>query len=493
MTAVVLAGFLLSGASAALGHAAAALAPAGSTGFSPAAVALYVTVLALVHESTTFPLAFYRGFFLEQRYGLSSEPLRRWLRDHAKASGIGLILGLAGAEIVYFTLSVTPAWWWLASSALFALGMMALVRIAPVVLLPMFYTITPLERTSLRERLVELSKRAGVPVLGIYQWNLGEKTRRANAALVGAGSTRRIIVSDTLLAEYSDDEIEVILAHEIAHHVHRDVLAALLAEALLLVIAFRAAAWTLTAWHGALRLRSPADLAALPLLLLAGGATMVAATPVVNALSRRNERRADSYALSLTHQPAAFISAMKRLAAQNLAEERPSRLALWLPDDECAFHLAAAIVLGEVAVEAVSADLVGAELERDALTRGGAFGDPILVDREAVGDIPGGEGDLDQVVLLHFDLKGREGELVSADRELAGSALRRGPHRSLGGRRASAVGSRLCVSGRDRAERGGKRADRHTSGRDDGFVPQLVHGAPRIDRRFRPDIGRKLS
>jgi STE24 endopeptidase len=181
----------------------------------------------------------------------------------------------------------------------------------------------------LRSRLVSLSERAGVPVLGVYEWALGEKSRGANAALVGAGATRRIIVSDTLLAEYSDDEIEVILAHEIAHHVHRDILVGLAAEALLLLMSFLAAAAAIAVWWRPLALAAPNDVAGLPLLLLAGGAVSLAATPLMNALSRRHERRADRYALALTSQPAAFISAMKRLAAQNLAEERPSRAVLW--------------------------------------------------------------------------------------------------------------------------------------------------------------------
>jgi STE24 endopeptidase len=208
--------------------------------------------------------------------------------------------------------------------------MAGLAKIAPMLLLPIFYTFTPLDRESLRARLVSLSRRAGVPVLGVYEWGLGVKTRRANAALVGTGATRRIIVSDTLLAEYSEDEIEVIFAHELAHHVHRDILAALVVESALLLAAFCAAAAALGWLSPAIGLRSASDVAGLPLLLLAGGATTLAATPVVNALSRRNERRADRYALSLTRQPGAFISAMKRLAAQNLAEERPSRAVLWL-------------------------------------------------------------------------------------------------------------------------------------------------------------------
>jgi STE24 endopeptidase len=330
LTAAVLAVFLFSGASSAVAAGARQAAGAAARDFSFAAVAIYVAVLAAVQEVAAFPLAMYRGFLLERRYGLSSEPFGTWLRDHAKAAALGVALGLVGAEIVYASLTFVPSAWWLVSSAIFIVGIAGIANTAPLVFLPLFYTFTPLTRDSLRARLLSLSERAGVPVLGVYEWGLGDKTRRANAALVGTGATRRILVSDTLLAEYSDDEIEVILAHELAHHVHRDILAALAAEALLLTGGFFVAASALAVWWQPLGLHAPHDVAGLPLLLLAGGFMTLATTPCVNALSRWNERRADRYALALTGQPGAFISAMKRLAVQNLAEERPSRAALWL-------------------------------------------------------------------------------------------------------------------------------------------------------------------
>ena len=329
LTAVLLGGLLTSGAAVALADVARFIARVHGDS-SPLAVAVYVLILAALQELLTLPLAFHHGFVLERRYGLSSEPIGAWLRDHAKAIGLGLVLAIAGAEIVYVAMRLSGSWWWLISAAVFITAMSVVAKIAPVVLLPLFYRFTPLDRESLRARLVSLSQRAGVPALGVYEWVLGEKTRRANAALVGTGRTRRIIVSDTLLAEYSDDEIEVILAHEIGHHVHRDILTALMAEAVLLVVAFYTAAAALAVWGPRLGLRGASDMAALPLFLLAGGATMVVATPVVNALSRWNERRADRYALTLTQRPAAFISAMKRLGTQNLAEERPSLAVLWL-------------------------------------------------------------------------------------------------------------------------------------------------------------------
>ena len=293
-------------------------------------VAIYLVLFLLLGEVLTLPLAFHTQFLLDRRFGLSSQSAAAWARDRLKAGSLGLLLGLAGGEIVYLMLRAWPEWWWLSSAVVCMAVMGVLAKTAPVVLLPLFYTITRVERASLRARLVDLSTRAGVPILDVYEWGLGENTRRANAALVGTGATRRILVSDTLLDAYSDDEIEVILAHELAHHVHYDIHKALVAECVLLLAAFYAASVSLNAFWRAAGLRSPADVAGLPLLLLAGGATMLAATPVVNALSRLHEQRADRYALAMTRQPAAFISAMRRLAAQNLADERPSRATLWL-------------------------------------------------------------------------------------------------------------------------------------------------------------------
>jgi STE24 endopeptidase len=299
---------------------------AGTAGAPSGAVvvALYLSIVGLLHEAVALPLVFYRSFVLERRYGLSTESASTWAGDHVKAFAISLAIGIAGAEIVYLTMRITSEWWWALSAAAFMLGVVALAKVAPVVLLPLFYRFKPLERRTLTARLIELSARAGVPVLGVYEWGLGEKTRRANAALVGTGRTRRILVSNTLLAHYSDDEIEVILAHEIGHHVNRDITKGLALEALLIVLGFAAAAMALDAGWARLGLSSPSDVAGLPILLLMGGAVSVAATPVVNAISRANEKRADRFALDVTRRPAAFVSAMRRLAAQNLAEERPS-------------------------------------------------------------------------------------------------------------------------------------------------------------------------
>ena len=147
-----------------------------------------------------------------------------------------------------------------------------------------------------------------------------------DAALAGLGRTRRILLSDTLLADYSDDEIEVILAHELAHHVHHDIWRAIVFETLLIALGFFISDMVLTAWSGSFGATGKGDIATLPLLLLTMGGVSLALLPLRNALSRSHERRADRYALTMTRNLDAFVTAMKRLAAQNLAEEEPSRL-----------------------------------------------------------------------------------------------------------------------------------------------------------------------
>ena len=205
-----------------------------------------------------------------------------------------------------------------------------LTNLAPVLLLPLFYSVKPLARDALRARLLALADRAGARVLGAYEWGLSDKTKKANAALAGIGVTRRILVSDTMLAEYSDDEIEVVLAHEIAHHVHGDIWKGIVFESLLVFVGFRLASGVLRAAAVLAGLAGVDDVAGLPLLLLAAGAVSLVMVPVAHAMSRAFERSADRFALDLTRNPGAFISAMRRLGAQNLAEEHPSRVVQWL-------------------------------------------------------------------------------------------------------------------------------------------------------------------
>jgi STE24 endopeptidase len=295
-----------------------------------ATVVIYVAMLAGITELVSLPLAFYSGYVLERRYELSRESFGAWLLDQVKSLAIGLLLFDAGASILYALIRRSPEGWWLPAGIVFALLIVGMAQLAPVLLLPLFYSVKPLDREALRTRLVALAERAGARVLGAYEWGLGEKTKKANAALAGIGGTRRILVSDTMLAEYSDEEIEVVLAHELAHHVHGDIWKGIGFESALILGGFFLASRVLEALAPRFGLRGVDDVAGLPLLILAAGAVSLVMVPVAHAISRAFERRADRFALDLTRNPGAFISAMRRLGAQNLAEEHPSRIVQWL-------------------------------------------------------------------------------------------------------------------------------------------------------------------
>ena len=286
----------------------------------------YVLLVAVLSEAVQLPLAFYQGVILERRYDLSTQTTARWWLDRLKAGGLALGFAIAGALVVWSLLRWNPEYWWLAASLCFVCFLVLLAHVGPVLLLPVFYTCKPLQRPTLGVRLVRLAERAGARVLGVFEWQLGDRTRKANAALAGIGRTRRILLSDTLLAEHSDDEIEIVLAHELAHHVHHDIWKSIALDAILILLGFYLADRVLGAAVGHFGLAGRDDIAGLPLLVLAGGAVSLALLPLANALSRANERRADRYALEMTGNAQAFASAMRRLAAQNLAEERPSRL-----------------------------------------------------------------------------------------------------------------------------------------------------------------------
>ena len=322
LTAFVLAVLLISGGSVAIRDTVSAVSGQSFV----LTVIGYVVVLALVLELPQVPLAFYRGVTLERRYGLSTQTTARWWIDHIKAGVISLAFAASAALLVLSLARWDPVRWWIYAAGAFTAILVLLAQLAPVVLLPLFYTITPLARDALRERLVALADRAGTRIAGVFEWRLSDRTKKANAALAGIGRTRRILLSDTLLAEHSDDEIEVILAHELAHHVYRDIWSAIIVETVLIALGCFIANLVLDSFAASLGLEGKGDVAALPLLVLAAGAVSLSLMPVSNGLSRAHERRADRYALTMTRNAPAFINAMRRLAAQNLAEEEPSRL-----------------------------------------------------------------------------------------------------------------------------------------------------------------------
>ncbi len=296
------------------------------TGVASLVVLIYVLIAAAASEIITFPLDYYSGLVVEQRFSLSRASRRQWFKDWAKGEALQIVFVLAAVQLIYYLLREIPGTWWLVAGAAFTLFFVVLSALAPVLLFRIFFKFEPLSDGELKDRLLALSERLGVHVRGVYVWKLGEKTRKANAALAGWGRTRRILLSDTLIAEQTADEIEVVLAHEMAHQVHHDIWKGLAIQTGLVFAALYAVHVALEAWTDALGFRSVSDIANLPLLLLVTGFVTLIALPIANGISRRMEHAADVYALEVTRMPEAFASAMEKLADINMTQKRPNRL-----------------------------------------------------------------------------------------------------------------------------------------------------------------------
>lgn len=308
---------------------------------------IYVVLLLGISKLLTMGLEYY-GFRLERRFKLSNQRFTAWAWDEIKGFLVSLVMGSVVVELLYFTIRQWPQHWWMLAWALFMVLFILLAQLAPVVLFPIFYKFEPLEDEDLRRRLVILSEHAGTRVRGVYRWKLSEKSKKANAALTGLGATRRIILADTLLDNYTPDEIEAVLAHELGHHVHRHILKSIVVQAAITFIGFWAANFALhySVDHGMFLELS--DFANLPLLALVSVVLSFLLMPALNAYSRFNERQADRYAFESIATVAPFISSMNKLAEQNLAERMPSKWIEWF------FHSHPAISRRLAAAEAWS-------------------------------------------------------------------------------------------------------------------------------------------
>ncbi|HEY2982359.1 MAG TPA: M48 family metallopeptidase [Anaerolineales bacterium] len=295
-------------------------------------VAGFVVVFGGLYFVINLPLAYYSGFALPHRFDQSTQSLKEWGIDLVKGLAVGAPLGLLMLELLYVALRVAGDLWWLWAAGGLLVFNVLLSNLAPVLIMPLFNKFVPLgdEHRELADRLIDLAERAHTRVKGVYKFDMSRRTKAANAALTGLGNTRRIVLGDTLINEFTIDEIETVLAHELGHHVHHDIPLLIafgtLTTALGLYLASIAMIWAI----GFFGFSGPADVAALPALGLILGAYGLLTMPIENAVSRWRESMADEYALRTTRKGDAFASAFTRLANQNLGDVDPEKWAVLL-------------------------------------------------------------------------------------------------------------------------------------------------------------------
>jgi STE24 endopeptidase len=289
----------------------------------------FAAVTGIVMGIIFLPLSFYSGFYLEHKYNLSNQTFWKWVWENVKGLLVSAVIGLPLLLFFFYVINRYGELWWLPLAIGLFFFSVVLARFVPIIILPIFYKITPLENENLKSKIEKLANQAGIMVKNIYSFNMSKNTKKANAVFTGLGKSKRILLGDTLLNSYTEDEIETVIAHELGHYKKKHIIKHLLIGTFtsfftlyLIAVLYN---WSLT-WFG---FTSINQIAALPILALWGMIIGIVLTPLTNFISRKFEYEADEYAIVSTNKVESFISVLEKLTEQNLGDKNPHPLVEW--------------------------------------------------------------------------------------------------------------------------------------------------------------------
>ena len=290
---------------------------------------LFVFAIGIFSSIIFMPVNFYSGFYLEHKYKLSNQTFYKYIIENVKSMLVGLVIGVPILLLFFFVLNQFGDLWWLVFASAMFLISVVLSQIFPIVILPIFYKILPLDDKDLITRISNLAKGAGIKVENVFTFDMSKNTKKANAAFTGLGKTKRIILGDTLLNNYSKDEIETVIAHELGHYKHKHILKNILFGTVSSFITFFIIATLYKSTLVWFNFESIKQIAALPLLSLWAMIIGLIQSPVGNILSRKYEYEADRYAIESTLKPESFINTLNKLTDQNLGDKEPHPFVEW--------------------------------------------------------------------------------------------------------------------------------------------------------------------
>lgn len=290
---------------------------------------VFVSIIGIAGSILFFPLNFYSGYILEHRYKVSNQNLFKYFLEKIKGLLVSAVIGIPILILFFWVIREFQTAWWLPFAVFMFFISVILSQIFPVFILPIFYKIKPIENNELKSRISRIAAMAGLNVENVYSFDMSKNTKKANAAFTGLGKTKRIILGDTLLDSYSDDEIETVIAHEAGHykhkHIAKNILIGTLSSFITLFLIAVIYEYSLP-WFG---FNNLADIAALPLLTLWSAIIGLITTPIGNIISRKFEYEADRYAVSTTGKPDSFITTLEKLTDQNLGDRNPHPFIEW--------------------------------------------------------------------------------------------------------------------------------------------------------------------
>lgn len=296
----------------------------GFSSSSYAALLIYIFIIGAVSYILSFPVDYIFSFRIEHKFGLSNQTFGKWITEDLKSLAVGIVLGAPILLLFYFML-LNYEFWWLWFGCIVMVYSVILAQIAPVVIFPLFYKFKPVENELLKERILKLCAKAAFKVKGVFVFDMSKNTKKANAAFTGFGKTKRIILGDTLITGFSEDEIETVFAHELGHykkgHIKKNIFISIFSTFAGLFLISRIYLMLLPVFG----FQYAWEIGALPLLALIAGILGFITKPIGAYISRRFEFEADRFALDMTENITAFKSMMEKLAFQNLADEEPNQ------------------------------------------------------------------------------------------------------------------------------------------------------------------------
>jgi len=290
---------------------------------------VYIVLIGGASSVLFSPFSFYTGFYLEHKYNLSNQTFSKWIWEGTKGMLVGLAVGLPLIFVFFWLLRSFGILWWIPFGIVVFIFSVILAQVVPVLILPIFYKITPLQNESLKERIIVLCSGVNLKVANIYRFDMSKNTRKANAAFTGLGKTKRILLGDTLLDNYTEDEIETVIAHELGHYKNKHIIKNIFISTVSSFLVFFLVSQLHNLSLKIFGFSSVAEIASLPLLALWGSVIGLIQTPLSNMLSRKFEYEADQYAVVSTNKPEAFIVTLQKLTTQNLGDTDPNPLVEW--------------------------------------------------------------------------------------------------------------------------------------------------------------------
>ncbi len=289
----------------------------------------FVIVTSVAGAIIFSPVSYYSGFYLEHKFNLSNQTFIKWIWEGLKGILVSGVIGIPILLFFYYSINQFEQLWWLPFAIVLFLISVVLARIVPILILPLFYKVTPIENEELKTRINNLAKDVGIKVENVFKFDMSKNTKKANAAFTGLGKSKRILLGDTLLDNYTEDEIETVIAHELGHykkkHIIKNIIIGTVSSFVTLFLI--AVLYKISIhWFG---FDSINNISALPLLTLWAMIIGLVQSPLSNILSRKYEYEADEYAIKSTNKAEAFISTLNKLNEQNLGDKDPHPFVEW--------------------------------------------------------------------------------------------------------------------------------------------------------------------